>query len=482
MAPRVHRVRRQSWRIGVRSVREAFDARLRLRSALEDELPRALERAFDRAAPGAAPVHIPRLELRLRVPDLGALAERLAEALDEALERELRFQSPDRKAEAAPDPLEVVLAYLATGNLAWHAAQGDPAVAASALRATLLENLTAVAQRGPSEKESFPKAMRFYFRVLTLLPLEQWPLLAALTSPSSERQADPAEVAATVAALLARDIDPEAFAPEALEFARRSPRAAIAALIALRPPPRSGMQRAAAAILAAARLSQPGASLRSSALGTAAAATAHPVCDPETIVEGPQGTQQEQHQSLRGVAPLARHDASPTAQAFALMAGNAGLVLLHPFFPRLFEACDLHREKGRPVELEKAAALLHWLATGRDEVHEFELGFVKLLLGLRPETPLAVGEGLVGERGRAEGEALLASVIGHWKALGNTSAEALRVAFLQRRGALREEEAGWRLQPEPESYDVLLGRLPWGLATVKLPWMTRPLYTDWPTP
>jgi Contractile injection system tape measure protein len=56
------------------------------------------------------------------------------------------------------------------------------------------------------------------------------------------------------------------------------------------------------------------------------------------------------------------------------------------------------------------------------------------------------------------------------------------VAFLQRRGALREEESGWRLQPEPESYDVLLGRLPWGLATVKLPWMTRPLYTDWPTP
>ncbi len=76
MAPRVHRVRRQSWRLGVRSAREAFDARLRLRSALEDELPQTLQRAFDRAAPGDAPVHIPRLELRLRVPNLGALAER----------------------------------------------------------------------------------------------------------------------------------------------------------------------------------------------------------------------------------------------------------------------------------------------------------------------------------------------------------------------------------------------------------------------
>jgi len=70
----------------------------------------------------------------------------------------------------------------------------------------------------------------------------------------------------------------------------------------------------------------------------------------------------------------------------------------------------------------------------------------------------------------------------HWKALGKTSVDGLRVAFLQRRGALREEEDGWRLQLEPESFDVLLGHLPWGLATVKLPWMTRPLYTDWPTP
>ena len=33
-----------------------------------------------------------------------------------------------------------------------------------------------------------------------------------------------------------------------------------------------------------------------------------------------------------------------------------------------------------------------------------------------------------------------------------------------------------------ESFDMLVGQLPWGIGIVKLPWMTKPIYTDWPTP
>jgi contractile injection system tape measure protein len=337
-----------------------------------------------------------------------------------------------------------------------------------------------VAQRGPSAHANLPEAVQFYFRLLALLPLENWPQLALLSSTSSEEKADPAETSALVAPLLTEESPPGAWAPEALELARRSPHAAIAALIALRPPLRYRAQHIAAAILASTHLHQPAASLVSRAAGAAAAG--HPVSDFERRAgEAHRKAHQAALELPAHVVPATRHDESPIAQPFALMVGNAGLVLLHPFLPRLFEACGLY-PSPQVLKTEKAAALLHWLATGRDEVHEFELGCVKPMLGLRPETPLAVGEGLVGERSRAEGEALLASVIGHWKALGKTSPDALRVAFLQRRGALREDESGWRLQPEPESYDVLLGRLPWGLATVKLPWMTRPLYTDWPTP
>jgi hypothetical protein len=160
---------------------------------------------------------------------------------------------------------------------------------------------------------------------------------------------------------------------------------------------------------------------------------------------------------------------------------NAGLVLLHPFLPALLSHCGL-RAEARITDLPRTAALLHWLATGVDSPHEFELGFAKLLLGLRPEQPLAVEAGLLTIADREEGEAVLRAAVSHWKALGGTSIDGLRVSFLQRPGHVREDDEGWRLVLESEAFDVLVARLPWGIAMTRLPWMTRPLFTDWPIP
>ena len=77
---------------------------------------------------------------------------------------------------------------------------------------------------------------------------------------------------------------------------------------------------------------------------------------------------------------------------------------------------------------------------------------------------------------------MLAAAVEHWPALGNTSITGLRESFMQRRGLLRDDERGWQLQVETASFDVLLGRLPWSISIMKLPWMTKPIYTDWPTP
>jgi hypothetical protein len=72
--------------------------------------------------------------------------------------------------------------------------------------------------------------------------------------------------------------------------------------------------------------------------------------------------------------------------------------------------------------------------------------------------------------------------VDHWGTLGRTSVAGFRASFLRRRGLLWEGEGGWRLRVEPRGFDVLLGRLPWGFNVVRLPWMSRPIFTDWPTP
>ncbi|MBS0345603.1 MAG: hypothetical protein JSR69_04020 [Proteobacteria bacterium] len=184
-------------------------------------------------------------------------------------------------------------------------------------------------------------------------------------------------------------------------------------------------------------------------------------------------------------APL-NFDQRPAARAAAgLLVPEAGLVLLHPYLPRLFEAAGLvaagHRGPLPEAAVPHAAALLHWLATGATAL-EFELPFVKLLLGLKPDTPLTHALPGLTEAEHAEAEALLAAVLAHWQALRGTTTDGLRTAFLRRRGHLRREDEAWQLRVEPESFDLLLGLLPWSIGLVRLPWMPWPLLTEWGTP
>lgn len=165
----------------------------------------------------------------------------------------------------------------------------------------------------------------------------------------------------------------------------------------------------------------------------------------------------------------------------------AGLVLLHPFLPRLLQGLGLAPPgtATRPLSadsLQRALPLLHALATGHDELQEFELGGAKLLLGLDPGRPLSFALQPAGPAERAEAEALLDAAIGHWPALRGTGREGLRTSFLQRRGLLRHGDGGPVLTLQSEPFDLLLNTLPWGLGLVKLPWMPAPLHVEWPMP
>ncbi|MGS0758633.1 contractile injection system tape measure protein, partial [Roseateles sp. GG27B] len=77
-------------------------------------------------------------------------------------------------------------------------------------------------------------------------------------------------------------------------------------------------------------------------------------------------------------------------------------------------------------------------------------------MGRAPDEALTAALPRPSAAEREEIDGLLAAVRNHWKALENTSAEGLRLSFLQRRGLLRRAEGAWQLHLQAEAFDVLL--------------------------
>jgi hypothetical protein len=157
--------------------------------------------------------------------------------------------------------------------------------------------------------------------------------------------------------------------------------------------------------------------------------------------------------------------------------GCAGVVLLHPFLPRLFAALGIANEK-QLLQPERALALLHFLATGQRSAPEYELPLPKILCNVPLEEPVTSRIELTSAE-EEEAVALLSAVIRHWSALGDTSVDGLRGSFLVRPGKLSRRGSDDLLQVEARSYDLLLDRLPWGIGLIQLPWMKSILWVEW---
>ena len=156
----------------------------------------------------------------------------------------------------------------------------------------------------------------------------------------------------------------------------------------------------------------------------------------------------------------------------------AGVVLLHPFLPKLFERRGIWVNQ-QLVDPDRALALLHFLATGQTSAPEHALVLPKLLCGLEPSA-LAGAPVDLSEEDRSDVEAMMQAAIGYWSALGDTSYDGFRGNFLVRAGRLSKRGDDDLLQVEKRSWDILLNQLPWGIGVVRLPWMQRMLWVEWP--
>ena len=164
---------------------------------------------------------------------------------------------------------------------------------------------------------------------------------------------------------------------------------------------------------------------------------------------------------------------------------NAGLVLLNPYLPALFERLGLitRNEEGLPriegIEAQsRAVHLLQYMADGRTDAPEPVLVLNKLLSGVAVAQPIEPG--ITPTEAEIETcNGLLNAVIANWTIIKNTSIDGLRETFLQREGRLRRGDDRWDLQVQRKGLDVLVDQIPWTFSMIYHRWMADPVHVTW---
>lgn len=159
---------------------------------------------------------------------------------------------------------------------------------------------------------------------------------------------------------------------------------------------------------------------------------------------------------------------------------NAGVVILSPYLPLLFERMKW-TEKGRFRNEEtqvRAIFGMQYLVFGPGEFPETELLLNKLLVDYRSEESLPLRMDFCEEEKEVL-DSLLPGAMRNWPVMEHTSADGFRGSFLIRNGVMADTGDLWQLTVEEKSYDVLLDAIPWNISPVKYPWMPKPLYVNW---
>lgn len=157
---------------------------------------------------------------------------------------------------------------------------------------------------------------------------------------------------------------------------------------------------------------------------------------------------------------------------------DAGLVLLNPFLPHLFERTHVLAEGRIAAGNEgRAGALLSYAVSGM-ATRERLSPLVLILCGLAP-TAEVEAELLAPEDVRIA-ESMLAAMRQQWSIVHDSSIVALRGTFLQREGRLHiEATERFQLHVMRKTVDVLVDRLPWSFALIKHVWMPQALQVSW---
>ncbi len=166
-------------------------------------------------------------------------------------------------------------------------------------------------------------------------------------------------------------------------------------------------------------------------------------------------------------------------QIFPCQVSNAGILVLWPMLPALFNQfglLDAQKFIHRQAQFS-AVGLLDYLIWGNEEVQIERKILNNILCGLMADefielAPLEPEERLITEQ-------WLDAVINQlptWKKLSRNDARQL---FLQRPGELLIDDQEIKITVQHQPFDLLLTNWPWPLNIAKFPWLNRPLQIDW---
>lgn len=473
-------VRRQILDVEVRGTEaEGLALQRRLPRVCADVLWPALESAFAPGDPGDAHLVIERLAIDVSGISLDHLDAELAAAVQREVADYLRRhpavpfgaagapKSGDVQRRTVADTVdEALVVFLRTGRLPW-SFRVPPG---SRLEQVVNDAWGAVsADRGP------PPAMRARLSKILAVPSARARLVMQFTPgfvATVLRGVSPQLAATTTEVLDALDAGPSP-SPAWAVFTRRVWDAALVAAAAGRRPGPEELARTAWRHLARTAWRQSATVERDDRTLAAALERRWPGVTEERTA--PRGRDHVE-------APPPPMPAPPPGdldeEPGGLLVDNAGVVLLHPFLPRLFEGLGV-ATGDELVDPARALCMLHHLATGELTAPEHQLTLAKILCGVALDEPAEADVGLTDAE-TAEAIAVLDAAIGHWGALGGSAPDALRGEFLMRPGMLAVDADGdWLLRVEARTVDVLLDQLPWGVSLVKLPWMDRLLRVEW---
>jgi hypothetical protein len=164
---------------------------------------------------------------------------------------------------------------------------------------------------------------------------------------------------------------------------------------------------------------------------------------------------------------------------------NAGVVLLTPWFVRLFSMLELLNEDKKDFKnMEsriRAIFIIQRLVTFEDRVYEEkELVFNRILVDCPFSEPLPAKMELT-EKELETVESMLNGVKGNWDKMRNTSIKGFQLNFIERSGHIEQQEDKWHLSVDARSYDILLDSLPWPYSLVRLPWVKKQIHVSWRT-